>query len=89
MSIISVPRPLRKKLGEDGSDALVYLLNQQSESVEGDVIKIAEEKFERRLSEEISKVNVTISRVQSNIIRWMFIFWIGQFGVMLGLFFLR
>lgn len=123
MHIISVPWPLREKLGEDGSEALVNLLNHQSDSVEGDVIKIAEEKFERRLSDEMAKMNERITieiakvneritieiskvndritteigkvneriteesrRLQTNLIKWMFIFWIGQFGMMLGFF---
>lgn len=120
MAIISVPKPLREILGEDGSDALVNLINQQSDSVKEDIIEIAAEKYERRLSEEMTKVHeritvetgkldrritvetgklnkritdvatgleVSISQVQSNLIKWMFIFWIGQFAAMVGIFF--
>lgn len=47
----------------------------------------AEEKFERRLTEEISKVREEISRVRANIIQWMFIFWVGQIGALLAILF--
>ena len=127
MAIITVPKPLRDKLGEDGSEALVNLINQQTDFVKGDVIKIAEEKFEQRLVEEtgkldkrivdetskldnriteevsklegqiteldkrltkeVSRLDVSISQVQSNLVRWMFVFWIGQFGMTMGLLF--
>jgi hypothetical protein len=41
----------------------------------------------RRLSEEISKLRVEMSKNYANIIRWMFIFWIGQVAVMFGIVF--
>lgn len=87
MAIISVPKPLREKLGEEGSDALIELLNRQTESEKGDIIQLVEEKFERRLSEEMAKVNERISAVQANLIKWMFLFWIGQVGAILGILF--
>jgi glycerol-3-phosphate dehydrogenase len=54
-------------------------------------ISTLEEKFERRLSEEISKLRVEllekISSSYTNVIKWMFIFWIGQIGTILGILF--
>ncbi|MDZ7721742.1 MAG: hypothetical protein U5R06_02670 [candidate division KSB1 bacterium] len=44
-------------------------------------------KVNERMTEEIGKVNVNIAHVERNMIRWMFIFWIGQIGAMLGLLF--
>ena len=38
--------------------------------------RIAEEKYERRLA-----------AVEANIIKWMFIFWAGQIGVITGILF--
>jgi gas vesicle protein len=118
MAIITVPRVLREKLGEDGADALVSLINEANNQAKGDVLTFVEEKFERRLSEEIAKVNERITtevaklqdtitreiakvneritgvearldvgtaRLKAELIRWMFIFWIGQVGVVLGI----
>ena len=64
-----------------------------------------EEKFERRLSEEMAKMSAEIGKVNGRLtqevarlevliqkshtdtIRWMFIFWVGQIGVILGMLF--
>ncbi|MEO0283296.1 MAG: hypothetical protein ABIM03_05280, partial [candidate division WOR-3 bacterium] len=56
-----------------------------------DLIELQTEKYERRLTEEISKLRVEfnekISKTYANIIKWMFIFWVGQIGVMTAIFF--
>jgi len=87
MEIITVPRTLRNKIGDDGSDALVELLNKSNESQKEDLLVFVEEKFESRLTEEVSKVNQRISESNANMIKWMFIFWIGQIGAMVAILF--
>ncbi len=131
MAIITVPRVLREKLGEDGADALVSLINEGQGQAKADILTFVEEKFERRLSEEMAKVNerittelgkvnerittegaklhetitreigkvneritgvearldVGMARLRAELIRWMFLFWIGQVGVILGILF--
>ena len=62
MPIITVPKPLREKPGEDGADALVDLFNRSEQRKKEDVLEFVEEKFERRLSEEIGKVNQRITK---------------------------
>jgi paraquat-inducible protein B len=56
MAVITIPRVLREKLGEDGADTLVELLNLANEKVKEDVIELSAEKFERRLTEEIAQL---------------------------------
>lgn len=87
MSIISVPKPLRDKLGDEGSDALIDLINRASETQKEDTIEIVEERFERRLGEEIAKLSIQISEVRADLIKWMFIFWVGQMAGILGILF--
>lgn len=94
MAVITVPRVLREKPGEDGADSLVELMNKADAVVKEDVLVFVEEKFERRLVEELAKVNVKmaqtnvkIAETKSEIVRWMFIFWAGQIGVMIGILF--
>ncbi|MEO0290208.1 MAG: hypothetical protein ABIN15_03095 [candidate division WOR-3 bacterium] len=132
MKIITIPKVLREKLGEDGVDALIELLNASNEKLKIDLIELQTEKYERRLTEEINKLraediarldkriteetarldkriteetarldkriteeisklrvefNEKISRTYANIIKWMFIFWVGQIGVMTLIFF--
>lgn len=138
MPILIVPKVLREKLGEEGADALVELINLANSQTKADVLTFVEEKFERRLSEElgklnerlttveekfdrrlseelgkvneritaeisklnerltieIGKVNVEFAKVRqemaelkAGLIRWMFIFWVGQLGAILGILF--
>lgn len=76
MAVISLARPLREKLGDDGADALVDLLNKLTDDTKADTITLVEEKFERRLAV-----------VEATLIKWMFIFWVGQIGVITGILF--
>lgn len=109
MAVIAVPRPLREKLGEEGTDALVTLINEAGENNKRSVIEVVEERFERRLAEEIGKFRAEVAEeisklrtemaegmsklraemhdLRANMIQWMFVFWIGQIGVLIGLFF--
>jgi flagellar capping protein FliD len=160
MPILTVPKMLREKLGDDGTDALVELLNQASAHAKADVLGFVEEKFERRLTEEVAKFNERLTteigkvnerltveigkvnerltteigkvnerltteigkvnerltveiakmndrlsselaklnaefprlrqelaEVKADLIRWMFIFWVGQLGAILGILF--
>ncbi len=60
-------------------------------SSEATIITV-EEKFERRLTEEIAKLDKKISETKAELIKWMFIFWAGQIIVLvaiLSLFFKR
>jgi hypothetical protein len=87
MAVITVPRPLREKLGEEGTDALVTLINEAGESNKKSVVEVVEERFERRLTEEIGKLRTDMADLRANLIQWMFLFWIGQIGVLTGILF--
>jgi molecular chaperone GrpE (heat shock protein) len=120
MPITIVPKPLRDKLGEEATESLVELINQADERAKQDVITLVEEKFERRLVEEMAKLRselmeyigashgelktdvadlraeianlrselkTDMANLRADVIRWMFIFWIGQFGAIMGLLF--
>lgn len=120
MAVMVAPRPLREKLGDDGVESLIELLNKAEEKIKADVIILSEDKYERRLSEEsaniridmasykvelkedmvslraelkedIAKVRTELSGKISNsyasLIKWMFIFWLGQIGAILGILF--
>ena len=77
MTVIAIPRILRDKLTDEGADALVEIINKSDDKTKEDVITLAEEKFERRLAEEIGKV-------RADLIKWMFIFIFGQFWAIIG-----
>jgi hypothetical protein len=67
MAVIAVPRPLREKLGEEGTDALVALINEAGENTKQSVIEVAEERFERRLAEELGKLRAEIAEEMSKL----------------------
>ncbi|MDZ7360466.1 MAG: hypothetical protein ONB46_07025 [candidate division KSB1 bacterium] len=87
MPVLTVKRPLREKLGNEATDALVDLINQAQAEQTNSILKFVEEKFERRLSEEISKLETKISETRADLIKWMVIFWVGQVAVILGILF--
>ncbi|MFW5712863.1 MAG: LA_3696 family protein, partial [bacterium] len=78
--LITIPKVLREKLGEEGAHGLVELLNSQSQHSGDSITTFVEEKFERRLSEELSKLRAEMHKGQAATIRWMFVFWVGQIG---------
>jgi hypothetical protein len=68
-------------------------LAEQTAKFEG---RLAEQtaKFERRLAEETGKLRAEIGELRADmgafearITRWMFVFWVGQIGVLLGIIF--
>jgi bifunctional DNA-binding transcriptional regulator/antitoxin component of YhaV-PrlF toxin-antitoxin module len=131
MPLIAIPKSLREKLGDEGSDALIAVLNEQEKETENSVIKTAELRFEKVLTEELSGLREemhtcigslreemnkndnslreemirgdnslreamirgdstlmeAIQQSKTETIKWMFIFWVGQIGVLLGVLF--
>ncbi|BCB96901.1 hypothetical protein JZK55_18230 [Dissulfurispira thermophila] len=108
MSVITIPKLLRDKLGDEAAESFAMLLKEVEFEGRKDTLVIAEEKFERRLSEEVAKINrriteeiarldkriteeiaglrVEIAKTKSEIIKWMFIFWVVQTGLIAALF---
>lgn len=80
MTVVAIPAILREKLTDKGAEALVDLINEADKKDTEGVITLVEEKFERRLAEEIGKV-------RSELIKWMFIFIFGQFWAIVGVLF--
>jgi len=74
---------LSEKLGNDTTEAMFkYIDNKTERSVEATIKSLA-------TKDDLAKVNndlgVRISETKADMIKWMFIFWIGQVGVMLGI----
>ena len=77
---------------------VVRLICQAQAEQKRDIVEFVEEKFERRLSKEISLMEVRLSEElirleiktsadKAELIRWMFFFWVGQVAVILGILF--
>lgn len=81
MTTLSVPPPLRAKLGEPASEGLQMMF--------ADAHRLATESFERRLAEELAKMQLKMdagfSNLKFEILKWSFVFWIGQMAAIVGL----
>ena len=74
---------LRGKLGESEAKSLVEFVEQKIiEQVESEVSGLA---TRSDLTTEIAKLDVKIEKTKAEIIKWMFIFWAGQTGIMVGI----
>ena len=91
-SVVVLPDALLKNTNKEEQKELADFFDKIVKSSSEAAIITVEEKFERRLAEEISKLDKKISETKADIIKWMFIFWAGQIGVLiavLDLFFKR
>ena len=62
--IITIPEPLRDKLGPEGAKALADLLNETSVRTRENVIEMAADRFERRLAEEMTGLRSEIGSLR-------------------------
>ncbi|MGB9886490.1 MAG: LA_3696 family protein [Moorellales bacterium] len=92
MDIVVMPEVLREKLGEQGARELVNLLNSSVKNLKENIGETAADRLERRLAETkaelqvgIAEAKTEISKTKAELIKWMFIFWVGQIAVVYGL----
>ncbi|MCX6268424.1 MAG: hypothetical protein NTW16_13865 [Bacteroidetes bacterium] len=70
---------LKSKIGDGEARVLVeFVENKVAESFES-------KKDELATKNDIYKLDVKIERTKAEIIKWMFIFWAGQTGIMVGI----
>jgi hypothetical protein len=90
--VIVLPQVIERKLKENERQEVINFINglftETAGEVKRDVIETVEEKFERRLSEEIAGLKIELTeKIASNkveMIKWMFIFWIGNVITIIG-----
>ena len=76
MTVIAIPKILQDKLTAEGAEALVDIINKADDRSKENITELVEERFEKRLAQ-----------VETRIIQWMFIFWVGQIGALTGILF--
>jgi hypothetical protein len=76
---------LRQKVGDDGFLDLRGMMDDVSWEWKTNVLETATDRYERRLTEEISSLRVELAATRVSILRWMFAFWVGQLGAMLSI----
>ena len=98
MTVITIPKILRDKLTEEGADAFVQILDKVEERSQKATLEISEERFEKRIAQleaELgakiegvrSDLGVKIAQSEARMIRWVFIFWVGQVGTITAILF--
>lgn len=73
---------LAMRLGPEGTRELNELLGAEQQTWSERVLTIATERFERRLVEEVAKLRVELARDRFEVVKWMFLFWLGQIAAM-------
>ena len=85
MALIVLPGILKDKFGEAVAQALVDLINQMAAQAKDQTVEVVEDRFERRLTEEIGRLRVDMEKIRADLIKWMFIFWVGQVAITIGI----
>jgi len=79
MDTLLVPPPLRERIGDNASESLVMMF--------ADAHKLAMESFERRLEVETAKHRLAIADLRFELLKWLFLFWVGQLAAFTGVLF--
>ena len=96
MAVITFPKIITDRLTDEGAKALADIFNIVEQSSQQTTLQIAEERFEKRLAQLDAKIDTVEARLERKIaeskaemIKWMFIFWVGQavttFGMLYAL----
>ena len=102
-----VPAALRARLGDDATFGLIEVLDSDRKEWSEHVLSVAADRFERRLTEEISALRVEVrdalhdglssvrqemasvrqemATTRVEMLKWSFLFWVGQIAAMAGL----
>lgn len=95
-----MPAALRNRLGDDTTFGLIELLDSERKDWSEQVLNVAADRFERRLTDEVSglrlefrealheglsSVRQELATTRVEILRWSFLFWVGQVAAMAGL----
>lgn len=74
MSLVLFPEALRQKLGDDASRNLIEVINQTTKDLKESTLEVAVEKIDRKLAD-----------TKTELIKWMFLFWVGQLAAMFAM----
>jgi hypothetical protein len=83
---------LKPKLGEEEARSLLTHIDQVhrdilQQALRGLATKEDLANVRQEIAKEIANVRQEITNVRADLLKWMFVFWIGQVGVISGVFF--
>jgi len=96
MQVTSVPAALRDRLGYEATSDLIDLLEISNLEWRDRVLSVVTERFERRLTQEISALRLEfhdglaalrgeMATTRVELLKWSFLFWVGQVAAIAGL----
>lgn len=100
MAASRIPAALRTHLGDDATFGLIDVLNSEKKDWSEHVLAAATDRFERRLTEEISlfrgefhqalhdgltAIRNELATTRVELLKWSFLFWVGQLAAVAGL----
>ena len=95
-----IPAAFRARIGDDATFGLIELLDTERNDWSEQVLSVASDRFERRLTDEIStlrdemrntlnegltSVRQELATTRVETLKWSFVFWVGQVAAMAGL----
>ena len=85
MQTLLVPGPVREKLGDEGSDGLVMMFAEAyrlgTDQLDRRIAEVSAS-FDRKLAEEVAKLRLDMATLKFDLLKWNFLFWIGQLAAM-------
>jgi hypothetical protein len=90
MPTVHVPASLHNRLGHDATNDLLELVASTHDKLRDEFMIAITDRFERRMAEHLSEFRAAMvkelhdSRVE--IIKWVFVFWVGQMTALVGVF---
>jgi hypothetical protein len=95
-----IPQAVRTKLGDDATFGVIELLDSEEKRWSEHVLTTATDRFERRLIQEsallrqefhsslhegLTAIRAELANTRVEILRWSFVFWIGQVAAVAAL----
>jgi len=85
MVTVGLSGALRERLGDQATLGLLDLLEEKGCDWSDNVLSVAGDRFGRTLAEETGRLRVEIANLRADLLKWSFLFWVGQVAAMAGL----
>jgi hypothetical protein len=81
----AVPEALSRQLGAEAAE-LAGLCASTERTMTDAILTTSTDRFERRLSDEMSKMRLDLRDQKAELLKWSFLFWAGQVATIAALF---
>ena len=81
-------RKFYERFGDDLTNELVEWFNQVDTTYRSELREINDlnwARFEAKLEQRIAELRTDLAHLETQLIRWMFLFWVGTLGTLIAL----